>query len=156
MFALSRLSMMVVAMALTFSCAIAEEKEKQKINEQEARAAMLVMDREQKLVSPYQNCPVDIFRKDATLRGLLLAKEKVDEALCASRPGECLSACLTGRSANHCFRLAWRSRMRRRSSRLAIHKCCLRAPARSERRRDAPIARPICATTWTKAIRFSA
>jgi len=71
-----------------------------------ARRATGEMDRDKTLQSSAHACPADVFRKEASLGGLLLGDEAVTRDHCAARPEECYQACLGKRSGEHCFRLA--------------------------------------------------
>lgn len=71
-----------------------------------ARRATGEMDRDKTLQSSARACPADVFRKEASLGGLLLGDEAVTRDHCAARPEECYQACIGKRSGEHCFRLA--------------------------------------------------
>lgn len=92
--------------AILCSSTDAGAEEKARLDAQAARAVMKSMDIEPTLVAHSRSCPADVFRKDATVGGLLLPEEEIAEGHCARNPAECLSACLTRGSGVHCFRLA--------------------------------------------------
>lgn len=71
-----------------------------------ARRATGEMDRDKTLQSSAHACPADVFRKEASLGGLLLGDEAVTRDHCAAQPEECYQACIGKRSGEHCFRLA--------------------------------------------------
>ena len=97
----------LAVVAFTFSVAARAENEAAALNDEEARAAVAAMDRDQTLLARYQACPADVFRKDATLGAPPLGDNAdVTAAHCAKHPFECYAACTTKRSGEHCYRLA--------------------------------------------------
>jgi TPR repeat protein len=97
----------LAASALLWSVgfALAEEKGAA-FNADNARAAMTAMDKDEALQARARACPADVFRKEATLGGLLLGDEAVTREHCAAHPEECYRTCVSKRSGEHCFRLA--------------------------------------------------
>lgn len=71
-----------------------------------ARRVSAAMERDATLQASAGVCPADLFRKEASLGGLLLGEEPVTRDHCAAHPEECFQACAEKRSGEHCFRLA--------------------------------------------------
>lgn len=97
----------LAACAIFFAAGAAAQDKTESFNADEARAVAAALDRDQNMLATYQACPADVFRKEASLGALLLGDDaEVTAEHCARRPSECLSACATRRSGEHCFRLA--------------------------------------------------
>ncbi len=100
------LKISTLALASLFSASALSAEQATKMNEHEARTVIAAMDRDQSLLASLQRCPADLFRKEAELGGSFPAHKTATKERCAAHPAECLSACVAGRSATHCFNLA--------------------------------------------------
>ncbi len=97
----------LVASGLLLSAGLVHAEEKAaSFNGDNARAATAAMDKDETLQARARACPADVFRKEASLGGLLLGSEAVTSEYCAAHPEECYRTCVGKRSGEHCFRLA--------------------------------------------------
>lgn len=77
-----------------------------RFNAEAARRVVAQLDKDEQLTRLYPLCPADIFRKEASVGGLLFGHAEATAEHCAEDPAQCHRECIEKRSASHCFKLA--------------------------------------------------